>query len=436
VLAPTEIKLHERLEHHVGALKHARDRAMRSERVNAIANDLTADERSFHDLVRDAKNDIWVARLKFNAKWFQARQLIAQRRGELDQFKREHLLKRDAIYHSPVLAIGILLLACVLETAVNAALFAQVSSWGYIGGALYSLALSLPNLALGFMAGFWGLRGRNHIHPPIRWCATMVLLVAVAGAAFWNFYVGHLRALAELRAESRQPLLLTQWRDVSAQISNDPAAVLASPQAILLIAAGVVVFIIALLDGLDGFADRYPGFAKIDRRLRAALADAHALKWKFFAELTRLTQTGIDRIDARAGLVDRKCREGQRILDRARTIISRYSHRAAQEFWVYRATMRDYQSLNRRLRVDDTIPRRFDEPISPDVELPEYDWKDMREKIRAAARAASHAADEATITLIDHRLSIIDEIDREGLQPSAAPSLLPPPLTKPATERV
>ena len=432
--SPTETKLRERLEHQVATLVHARDHALRTERVNAIANDLAADERSFDDLVRDTKNEIWVARLKFNATWTEARQFIARRREDLAQFKQEHLLKRDAVYHSLVLAVGVLLLACVAETAVNAALFAQVSSWGYAGGALNSLALSLPNLGLGFIAGFWGLRGRSHIQPAVRWAATIALILAITGVAIWNFYVGHLRILAELRAESRRPLLLSQLRDVTNQISTDPAAVLASPQAVLLIAFGIVIFIIALYDGLDGFADRYPGFAKVDRRLRSALTAALTLKWQFFAQLTKLTEAGINRIDARASLIDHKCQEGLRILDRARTIIGRYNHRAAEELWIYRAAIREYQSLNRRLRDDHTVPPRFDEPIAPDVVLPVYDWHGMREKIRAAARAATDAADDAAITLIDHRLSTIDAIDREGLEPNQTPSLLPPPLTRQTKE--
>src|SRR5262245_4469198 len=75
--SPTETKLRERLEHQVATLVHARDHALRTERVNAIANDLTAGECSFDDLVRDTKNEIWVARLKFNATWTEVRQLIA-----------------------------------------------------------------------------------------------------------------------------------------------------------------------------------------------------------------------------------------------------------------------------------------------------------------------------------------------------------------------
>ena len=421
VLSPTEAKLHERLGHQVDALKYQRERALKSERVNAIANDLAADERSFEDLVRDTKKEIWVARLKFNPAWVAARRLILQRLEELDQFKREHLLKRAANYHSLVLAIGVLMLACVGETLVNATLFAQVSKWGYTGGALYSLALSLPNLGLGFAAGFWGLRGRNHIRPPVRWLATVILIATVSAGALWNFYVGHLRALAERHAESRRPLLLTQWHEVIDQINADPAAVLASPQAIILIAAGVVVFIIALHDGLSGVADRYPGYAQVDRRLHSAIAAAHALKWKFFTRLTNLTQHGIDLIDTRAGVIEGKCRQGLRILDGARTIMNRYDQRTADQLWIHRAVVREYQSLNRRLRDEQDIPPRFDQPLRPDLALPEYDWRGMRDKIRATAVAAHQAADHATVILGDHRLSTMQEIDREGFDLSAVP---------------
>jgi hypothetical protein len=434
VLSLTEQKLQDWFKHRMTALIIARNHALRGERVNAISTDLAAEERSFDDIVRDTKNDIWVARLKFNPTWNDALEHIRQRRKDLDHFKREHLLQREAAYHSPLLAIGVLSVACVAETVVNATLFAQVSTSGLMGGATFSIALSLPNLALGFIAGFCGFRGLHHVQPMVRWSAAACTVVCLALGAIWNLFVAHLRTLAELRAEVRRPFLVSDWHDLVAQISVDPAAILASPHAIILMLVGLLVFVVAAHDGYDLVADRYPGFARVARRLQSAIADADNLKWRCFKQLTALTQKGLDRVQRRVQAIEKKCNEALHILDRARTIIGRFNRRAADDLWVYRATVREYQSLNRRLRGDLTVPRRFDEPLANDIELPEYDWRGMREKIRAARQAATDAADGTAARLADHLLMTMQQIDGQASNPNAMPSLPPPPLSQPAKE--
>ena len=96
-------KLKERLDHQVASLVHARDIALRSERVNAIANDLTAAEASFQDLVNDTKNVTWLEQRKFLPTWSEAKQLIHFEPAKTStDFKREHLLRRKASYSHPL----------------------------------------------------------------------------------------------------------------------------------------------------------------------------------------------------------------------------------------------------------------------------------------------------------------------------------------------
>jgi hypothetical protein len=422
-LSPTEIKLVEHFEHRLATLAAERDHALRSERVNVIANDLTAAERSFADLVRDTKSDIDVALLKFTPHWREALQRIDERLLGLDHFKREHRLARDAVYPSRLLTGGILAMAFVTETLANAALFAEVSRWGLIGGATNAMALSLPNLALGFAAGFWGLRGRNHMHPHVRWLATILTAVTMAAAAIYNFYVAHVRARAELHINSRQPLLLSDWQQVGEQMLTHPALVFASAYAVALFTVGLFVFAIATYEGLDGWADRYPGFARVDRRLRAAMGAAETLKWQFFGRLARLTRRGRARIDQRVRGIDKKGHDALRILDRAQSVMTSFAQRATDHLWAYRATVRDYQFLNRMCRGNNNIPARFDQPLSPDATLPAYDWPAMRDQIRAAVVAATRAADQSSVALDEYRLRVMRDIDSPTMPVTAVPTL-------------
>jgi hypothetical protein len=75
------------------------------------------------------------------------------------------------------------------------------------------------------------------------------------------------------------------------------------------------------------------------------------------------------------------------------------------------------------LRPRDTIPKRFDEVLTPKVLMPEYDWARLREQMRAAALCAAQSADKTAAALTAQLMSTVEEIEREALQVSAAPSL-------------
>ena len=89
-------------------------------------------------------------------------------------------------------------LACVGETAVNAMLFAQVSSWGAAGGAAYSLALSLAQPGAGlYRPASWACAASPMSARPCAGSPASSPSPPSPPAPLWNFYVGHLRALAE-----------------------------------------------------------------------------------------------------------------------------------------------------------------------------------------------------------------------------------------------
>src|SRR5205823_6395794 len=133
VLAPVERRLEDRFADGIQSLQLSRDKALRTERLKVIEHELT-DGAGFDDLVRRTRDQIKVARLKFEPHFSAARSRVAYRRHDLNNFKTENLLDREASYHSPLLAGGVLAFAFVSETLANAWLFADVSSYGFAGG--------------------------------------------------------------------------------------------------------------------------------------------------------------------------------------------------------------------------------------------------------------------------------------------------------------
>lgn len=427
--APLEMRIGQRFDDQVAVLLAERERALKSERVAAINNELGNGEHTYSALVRTTKDRITAARIKWNTAWSQVRDIARLRYKDLQDFKRENLLKRDAVYHPPILAIGVCASAFVAETAVNGALFAEVSRWGLTGGAFNAATLSLPNIVLGLAAGFWGLRACHHIRPLIHHMGIVVTGVSLALALLWNFYVGHLRLLAERLSHTRQELRFADWQAVRARILDDPSAPFASSQALILMLVGLIVVAIALWDGLDGFSDRYPGFARVDRKYRRALADIAAFKASIFAQLARLTRRAIRKVTRQQRTHANKTREAHLILDRARGIITQSDSRIDAQLWVHRECLCEYQQLNAQHRHQ--VPDRFATLEFPGnrAERPVYDWRGARAEIQKRAKDADHVAVAAIAELERHHLEIMATIEAESATVTTVAVPLAPLIT-------
>src|SRR5690606_28144658 len=101
--------------------------------------------------------------------WREAAARAAQARADVDAFKREHGLRRAAVYpRSTLLQAGLLFCAALFGALFSAALFAEDDARGLLGGAITAIGLSGANVTLGYLAGFLGLRYLQHAQPPIK----------------------------------------------------------------------------------------------------------------------------------------------------------------------------------------------------------------------------------------------------------------------------
>jgi hypothetical protein len=76
------------------------------------------------------------------------------RLADLEHFKTENRLKRDAHYpESPVLGLGVLFILVLVEAGINGVLFAGSSDQGLFGGWLEALVLSITNVGVAFLFG-------------------------------------------------------------------------------------------------------------------------------------------------------------------------------------------------------------------------------------------------------------------------------------------
>jgi hypothetical protein len=250
---------------------------------------------------------------------------------DLEAFRQTH--RRDSAAHypaSPLLALGLLAIAALLEASFSATLFAQDDAHGLLGGAATAAGLSGANVAIGFLGGFLGLRYLQHVRMVPRLVGLCCFALALAGgltlngfAAMWRqdtaatqtarAAVGERAVIQEdyarcrTRADSRQdPEAAAAAAQRCDNTRRAAAAALSagegglaqrfSPQALVLLMLGLGVWTFSALKGYSGIDDPYPDYGKLDRlatRAREDLQDAQDGMREDMGEAMRAAQEAI-----------------------------------------------------------------------------------------------------------------------------------------------
>jgi hypothetical protein len=230
-----------------------------------------------------------------------AQRKAARARADLEAFRRRSDLRRPAAYPpSPLLAIAMLAAAAIVESAFSSAIFAEGSDAGLLGGATLALGLSGANVALGFLAGYLGLRYAGARAPGRKALGVVCFALALIVATGLNLFAASTRqnvrdqaaAEARLVAEPKIAQSFEACR-AKAERADDPVARrrltaacthmaderraaaapapgasfldLSAPEAVILLMLGGAAWVFAALKGYSGVDDPYPDYGKLAR---------------------------------------------------------------------------------------------------------------------------------------------------------------------------
>src|SRR5207248_3080666 len=213
------------------------------------------------------------AAAEFRVQARQGKDLLHARRRDLqameewrETFRKENGLRRPAIYPDPPVwwvKIGLLILLLAIEMVINGNFLARGSAFGLVGGALEALSFAALNIIGTALIAFFGVRQLAHRSLVRKFVGLVSLAVYAAFVVSLNLALAHYR-----EAAGSGVALDVASQDVIARLSQHPLA-LAEIKSWILFGLGIGFSAAAFID-VAGLDDTYPGYGKIERRLRAA----------------------------------------------------------------------------------------------------------------------------------------------------------------------
>jgi len=354
---------------------------IRSYDIQSLVDRIKSAHRSFeHDLL-DLNNE-------FKSAIKEARGNLLSAQAEFNKFKSKYNIDRDPEYpDSRWFQVGLILIAGVLEAAVNSYFFYQGLEEGIVGGAFIALVLASVDVVAVCMLGYravWVIHGKEIYHRLAGFAASLAF---ITWALFYNLLATHVRE--DLQGDVVMSTALEQAWD---SFLANPFAI-TQADSIILLFSGIVFSTMAFFSGTI-WEEKIPGYGKLHRRLVGCREEL-----EFWIDEYR--QNAADLRDEATRDLDDTMREARgkvttlenliQTKDTLLTTVSQciYHHREACQ-----ALMQLYRDANMRAR-STPPPDYFDEPIQVKlIEAPDYDTvedydhlREQKEKLDPAQEA-------------------------------------------------
>lgn len=341
-----------------------------------------------------------------------------QARRDLNYFREKNNLFRPARYADTpekIWTLALILGVVIIETAVNAYFFGRANRFGLIGGAQQAFIISLINVSVCFVAGYFAFKNIHSRHHFKRVLSMVGIALAILFAFLFNLIVAHFRDLldpANFDIDSFDPTRLEvpvmQLMDrVQTQTFE-----FNSFDSLMLLFAGWAAAVFAIGKGYL-LGDPFPGYGRLASKCEAAreeYARARALfkqKWvdRHFKDYQKVQQAfnkyREEVIQLKNYIVDYN-----NIIE---FVQSRVSERIAQfDYWV-----KVYREANKAVRTAPG-PARFHESLH----LETREWQglpsDRDEALRQHEESVAHLQKEVEKARHDlHSVAVRGSVDVE-----------------------
>lgn len=192
--------------------------------------------------------------------------------AELDwkYFRANHSITEQAVYpESFILHIAIILILAFLETIANA--FFYENSQGLLGGFMVAVGVSVVNMGSALLFGFF-FRHKNLRTPKDRVFGWACMILFVGSSLYCNALFASFRSQYQLLADPTNSLHVSEAFKIAALEANNIFILkmqFLDLMSFILFGFGLFLSIIAFYKGYT-LDDKYPGYGKLDKRLKSA----------------------------------------------------------------------------------------------------------------------------------------------------------------------
>ena len=287
--------------------------------------------------------------------WLEKLGAIANRRyKELERFRTQNQLERDAIYPDRTglfFRYALLVLLVTFEGVFNAAFFAEGLSTGLLGGFLYAVTLASVNVFTAFVLGKTAVRWVFHIKPAFKFAGFLALSLALGFIGCMALAIGHLRSA--ILVESANPT-----QDAWLALVNNPLG-LNDLVAWVLFLVTIGFGLASLIDGLF-VDDLYPGYGAVTRREKQATEEFEEEFEDVRSSLEDVKQENIDALDDEIQRAKQFASRFRQQIEDKKAIFQSWMQKLNESEVALYATLRIFRTENSRHRKDALRPAYFD----------------------------------------------------------------------------
>ena len=209
------------------------------------------------------------------------RDAVDNRQTDVDRFKKDHSISREAIYKQSFLpTMAWIAIALIIETILNSSLLAQASDFGLVGGATLAILISLINITFGFMLGLFVFPFTSHKNMLYKRFSWVALILASIVIFLFNLLLGHYREVLIQDPNNSAILAIQHFTEDMFNLN--------SIESIFLIIVGLIVSVISFWKGSTQ-NDSYPGYTKLSKERDKMFEEFLFVKEEQLSELTETT---------------------------------------------------------------------------------------------------------------------------------------------------
>jgi len=321
-------------------------------------------------LAPEIKNALSAAEADFSAEVQKDTNYVFAGQAELrkvqeayNDFRGENHIRRLAVEpSSTVLSFGLLAILFIVESAANASFFSATHPGGLVGALFEAAAISVINIAAGFVMGNLCLRYMQL--PNLLWKTGMliVLIGLILGAVVFNFAAAHYREAFHLVPPDAEDFM-ARASGLAIELVKERRWNLAGFQSYLMVVVGLLVVMLATYKGYT-WIDPYPGFGSIAGRLQSQTQSYLSLIDGLVDQLKGRNKAAVD--DIRDSIVDirRRDEEYETIAAQRARLTIRYNSHLDSLQRTGETLLKSYRASNRAARTT-APPANFNEPWQP-----------------------------------------------------------------------